>query len=615
MYYEVNINEQIKMLVEQIKYERNAKKKASLRRQLNKLLNKTKQPTIRSGIRGYREINTGIKEEVEKLVNPILAQAKSENDRYKELIQDREDAINELQRQREEAVFEGDRGKVSEIDKAIEEQAIGKLDIETAQASNVPVDEVPKLIIKLSSVKAGQLDTVKSFIDQEYATNPMSPFLAKAVIRFNPALRGDTPKFRALRKQEIERIRQIPEEAPILSGTEEVKEDQSNATALPAGEGRRRRKVKGGGAGFEDWLSVLGNIPGGSQALGLIPVVGPALATMGALGQSGAKIGSELGKQATGNPEKMSLSGLSGLKGIFGFGKNDYSGCSQADFEGAGLGDFLKEHKGKLLAGTAGLAGLAGLAKKLSDYAPLLSAMSKGSGKRKKVSYSLADVEGAGLGDLFSGLGGLTGPLSGLIGKLPGAYGQLGSLGNSQVGSASRVFGDVFGKLGVGKRKRKVKGSGIVNAEIDYEGAGLMDFLKEHKGKLLAGTAGLAGLAGLAKKAYDFAPLLSAMSKGSGQLGGGRWTPENNYQPEGRLSQSYMASERQINDIVGKRLTKAKEEMKAVKDFNKELANKQNADTQNAVAQLQYAKLLHDVGLIKEAEQKKKRAERKKKQT
>jgi hypothetical protein len=613
MYHEVNINEQIKMLVEQIKNERNAKKKASLRRQLNKLLNKSKQPRIRSGIRTPREINTGIREEVEKLVNPILAQAKSENDRYKELIQDREDNINELQRQREEAVVNGDEGKVEQIDQAIEEEASGKLAIETAQASNVPVDDVPKLLIKLSSVKAGDEGSFRAFVQQEYSSNPQSPFLAKAVVRFNPVLKGNTPRLKALRKQEVERVRQIPEEeAKQQSGTDEEEPNQSNATAL--GEGKKRgRKVKGGGAGFEDWLSVLGNIPGGSQALGLVPVVGPMLSTMGALGQSGARVGSELGKQATGNPEKMSLSGLSGLKGIFGFGKNDYSGCSQADIEGAGLGDFLKEHKGKLLAGTAGLAGLAGLAKKLSDYAPLLSAMSKGSGKRKKVSYSLADVEGAGLGDLFSGLGGLTGPLSGLIGKLPGAYGQLGSLGNSQVGSASRVFGDVFGKMGMGKRKRKVKGSGVVYSQADFEGAGLGDFFNKHKGKLLAGTAGLAGLAGLAKKAYDYAPLLSAMSKGSGQLGGGRWTPENNYQPEGRLSQSYMASERQINDIVGKRLTKAKDEMKAVKDFNRELANKQNADTQNAVAQLQYAKLLHDVGLIKEAEQKKKRAEKKKK--
>lgn len=589
-----SINEQIKMLVEQIKNEKNAKKKASLRRQLNKLLNKSKQPRLRSDVRTPREINTGIREEVEKLVNPILAQAKSENDRYKELIQDREDNINELQRQREEAVINGDEGKVEQIDQAIEEEASGKLAIETAQASNVPVDDVPKLLVKLSSVKAGDEGSFRAFIQQEYSSNPQSPFLAKAAVRFNPQLKGNTPRLKALRKQEVERVRQLEEEQKEQGFPSEVQyqqlksfadmtpqereeqqerfrrefpnvfsdedyarareiaeaNDQANATAL--GEGKRKRKVKGGGAGLEDWLSVLGNIPGGSQALGLVPVVGPMLSTMGALGQSGARVGSELGKQATGNPEKMSLSGLSGLKGIFGFGKG------------------------------------------------------------KKVKYSLADVEGAGLGDLFSGLGGLTGPLSGLIGKLPGAYGQLGSLGNSQVGSASRVFGDVFGKLGMGKHK-KVKGRGIVNAEIDYEGAGLMDFIKENKGKLLAGTAGLAGLAGLAKKAYDFAPLLSAMSKGSGQLGGGRWTAENNYQPEGRLSQSYMASERQINDIVGKRLTKAKEEMKAVKDFNRELANKQNADTQNAVAQLQYAKLLHDVGLIKEAEKKKKREEQKKK--
>jgi hypothetical protein len=613
----ISITEQINLLVKQIQVETNEKKKASLKRQLAKLLNKLKdrKPRVRSALGRHREINTGIIEGVEKLTGPILQQYKTETDRYKELIEDTQDAIEELEKLRDQAKLNGDRGLQKEIEDKIDNEAYAREAIDNAYQNNVPVDEVYNHLTKLSSIKSGDDASFRAFIEPEFKRNPLSSSLGKAVGYYKPELRG--PKKQKERREFLEAYRQGLQNPPPSEEVPpplEQKEDQSNATAIPAGEGKRKRKVKGGAAGIEDWLSVLGNIPGGSQALGLIPVVGPMASVLGSLGQSGAKVGSEIGKQATGNPEKMSLSGLSGLKGIFGFGKGRKS---------------------------------------------------KGCG----VVNNIQDFEGAGLGDLFSGIGGLTGPLSGLIGKLPGAYGQLGSLGNSQVGSASRVFGDVFGKMGMGKRKRK--GGSTTAEDIKMlEGAGLGDFLKQHKGKLLAGTAGLAGLAGLAKKVADYAPLLSAMkgsgrkrkaieyniadieggnkftdfiSKHKGKLlagtvglaglaglakkvadyapllsamsnakGAGRWTAENNFQPPGRLHQSFMENEKDIQNIVANRLTKAKDEAKAVKDFNRELNQKQNVDTQNAVLQLQYAKLIHDVGLIKEEERKRKRKAAKK---
>jgi hypothetical protein len=79
-----------------------------------------------------------------------------------------------------------------------------------------------------------------------------------------------------------------------------------------------------------------------------------------------------------------------------------------------------------------------------------------GKGKRK--------TKGGNISGLFNQVGEITPKLSGVIQKAPGAYGTLGALGNSQLGSISRVFADIFSRFGLGKKpKRKVKGCGAVS--------------------------------------------------------------------------------------------------------------------------------------------------------
>ena len=122
------------------------------------------------------------------------------------------------------------------------------------------------------------------------------------------------------------------EEKPLIN----LFPDESN------GQGKRRGRKPRGGAGIGDYLSTIGHLPGLSQALNMVPVIGPMLGVASSLGQTGAKLASQGMKEASNNGEKISgFSGLLGpLKSMFGFGKMKRGGGPFKNFK-----NFLVQHQ------------------------------------------------------------------------------------------------------------------------------------------------------------------------------------------------------------------------------------------------------------------------------
>jgi len=134
---------------------------------------------------------------------------------------------------------------------------------------------------------------------------------------------------------------------PVEFISESDEEDKPLVNLLPEpdeskGHGKRRGRKPRGGAGIGDYLSTIGHLPGLSQALNMVPVIGPMLGVASSLGQTGAKLASQGMKEASNNGEKISgFSGLLGpLKSMFGFGKMKRGGGHFGDFK-----KFLVQHQ------------------------------------------------------------------------------------------------------------------------------------------------------------------------------------------------------------------------------------------------------------------------------
>lgn len=583
-------SKQIKDLIDLIKKTKDKKEQAKLKKILKELLSKTKNYKLRSTVRKPKlEVQTGIKEQVEKLINPVLTELKDDKTIYEELELEKQGEIEYLQDLLKEAPSEKEKRIINDkIDKAKEDKDW----FSNSKKANLPVNVSNHLkqikdIIKpkdLEGVKLFQREVRKIFpkeipadvkrmittaisnykpelkkknwkgrdADRERAQNKVFeeidaisklPQVDYTDIKNQPSIRDDldfsdiqgnkefprdigaedwegvsyTPTWNETairvakdsqdinpnqRDQFINLLNQFP--ADMISGAMNANQEESKSSGnfpqdedwskifgsvpedITFGEGKRKRKTKGG-AGFEDYLSFFGNIPGGSQALSMIPGFGSVLAPVFDLAQSASKIGSEIGKQVKGSPEKMSgdaLSSLSPMKSLLPF------------------------------------------------------SLPFGKGKRK--------TKGGNISGMFNQVGELTPQLSGVISKAPGAYGTLGALGNSQVGSITRVLGDIFSRFGLGKKpKRNIKGCGAVSMQ-------------------------------------------------------GQNFPLSDYNQD--LT---------TKGIVNNRLAKAKNQMAEVQKFNRSLNQKANVDQQNAVNQLFYTKLMYDVNKIQE-EQKAERIKKRK---
>jgi len=457
-------SKQIKELIDLIKKTKDKKEQARLKKILKDLLSKTKNYNkVRSTIRKPRtEIQTGIKEQVEKLVFPVVNEIKDDKTIYEDLDKTRTKQIEALNKQIENAQTRAETRKYElELNKLLERKDFAR----TAASANIPIQSFLKIDDLFEKIQPRDVDTLERYylavkeafpagLDKE--RKKMAKF---AIYKFNPNIKPanvendkkddakaettkilkdldtnidkkiqereqyyqDKPQRDLLERQQAEqagiadfaKLAQDIEDQKVARANEEARRRQVEQNAnegIPDfrqlfGDGKQKRRKVKGGAGIEDYLSFFGNIPGGSQALSMIPGFGSILAPVFDLAQSASKIGSEIGKQVKGSDEKMSgdaLSSLSPMKSLLPF------------------------------------------------------SLPFGKGKRK--------TKGGNISGLFNQVGEITPKLSGVIQKAPGAYGTLGALGNSQLGSISRVFGDIFSHFGLGKKpKRKIKGCGAVS--------------------------------------------------------------------------------------------------------------------------------------------------------
>jgi hypothetical protein len=289
----------------------------------------------------------------------------------------------------------------------------------------------------------------------------------------------------------------------------------------------KRKKMKGG-AGISDYLSVLGNMPGLSQMAGMVPIIGPMLGPAIGLAQTGSNIASQGMKEAGLGPGEQ-VKGLFGTIGkLFGFGKNKQLSPMGKEFlklhaSGGALHPFYKKHKSKL--NKAGIHSL----------------------------QSLKALKGSGfLSDIMGTIGGITPHLSSLLGFIPGA-GPILQMGNSAIGSATRVGEDIFKKIGLGKKR-----GGHKMLPNPFTPDGLYPENEMNDGM-----------------AY-IQPYY-----GSGNLPNG-----------GNVSEEF---EDQLNQQIVQLLkNRYLDEIRNTDAFNAQLAAKTNTEQQSAVFQLLYAKLLKD---------------------
>ena len=360
------------------------------------------------------------------------------------------------------------------------------------------------------------------------------------------------------------------------------------------GQGKRKRKINynsimdkiHGGAGIADWMLTLGSIPGVPQLMNNMGPFGQVLGNMSGLAQTFGKTAGQLIKEQSKSGEKV-----------------------------AGFTDALG---GPLKAMVGG---------------------KKSRAKKYGRGLNMADVSGgAFLSDFLGTLGGITPKISGLVGAVP-TYGKVATIGNSVLGSASRVGEDIAKMLGLGNMDLlgKTKGygrkkggrkmlpygrpmptrHGYYTRPIDdmamatiqpygmpYGGFGLTDALFDATGDLIKGVAkgAATGLKNIGKdlaktgiqKLADSA--VQSIGKGRRKKVKGRGKPKMS--GCGKINGKYVSSEYESNyeDALSRnRLFNEMARMNAEQQMEQAILNQQNMEQQTALSQLEYHNLLRTI--------------------
>jgi len=354
------------------------------------------------------------------------------------------------------------------------------------------------------------------------------------------------------------------------------------------------KKLKGG-AGIADWMLTLGSIPGVPQLMNNMGPFGQVLGNASGLAQSFGKTAGQLMKEQSKDGEKVAgfTDALSPLKSIFGFGAN--------------------------MADMADLSG------------------------------------GAFLSDFLGTLGGITPKISGIVGAVP-TYGKVATIGNSVLGSASRVGEDIARMLGLGNMDMtgtaprttaghgnmdmigKTKGygkkrggrkmlpldrpmprdmMGILPYGLQAEyprilegGYGLTDILLDTTGDLIKGVAkgAVSGLKNISKdlaktgiqKLADTA--VQSIGKGRRKKVKGGFLPllammgmGKNMKGCGKINGKNVSSEFEdlYENAVAQNLSKKQlMKLQAERQFENQISSQLNMEQQSALSQLQYYDLL-----------------------
>jgi hypothetical protein len=533
--------------------------KAKIKKQLKDLYKKIK-PKTKKNVKFYNLY----KEEVKDILNPLKEKILTEKEKAKQLKNKNKKDIEKLEVQLQHAVSQGNQQQIEKIQEEIQDKEIEIEFVKEAEKKHEPIESAKYYSNLFKNIKSEQdvanyaqiiYDKYRRQYNEAEARQQTKRQLTKAQKKLNlgekpkvfkdkiqkylehaifsvqnqgseseeleqkeeqPLVILENPKVVADRMKQLDFLTVEPEINMYMNQArkgdryaQEIIEDYISdfgaVEALPseelknfaAGHGRRKRKIRGG-AGLADYGMVLGSLPGIPQFLNNLGPFGQILGQAGGLAQSFGKTAGQLLKQQSDSGEKIDkFSGsLSPLKSIFGFGK------------------------------------------------------------KKKL--NMADLQGgAFLSDLFGTIGGLTPKASGILGKIP-EYGDIAQIGNSFLGSYSRVGEDIAKMLGLG------------NMDHTLAGYGNMDLFGKTKGF---------GKKGGRKMLSLEHPMYKHTLKGGNKINGRN------------VSEEY--EEQYLNALKHHNLEKQQQQLHAERMLENEILNQQNVDQQNALIQLQYYDLLN----------------------
>ena len=332
-----------------------------------------------------------------------------------------------------------------------------------------------------------------------------------------------------------------------------------------------KKKVKGG-AGIADWALTLGSIPGIPQLMNNFGPFGQVLGNASGLAQTFGKTAGQLAKEASKDGEKVAgfTDSLGGIKSMFGFGKK----------------------------------------------------------KRGGKKANMADMSGGAFSDFLGTIGKITPKIGGIVGAVP-TYGKVATIGNSVLGSASRVGEDIFKMLGLGNMDTTLSGFGNMDLS-NQKGYGkkrggrkmiphdrpmpmLMDdmaFIQPYG--LQSGAPQMLEGMGAEMTPYlkDIFPFGVPKFRGGKKMKGGYLTSLFNVmgrgkkkcgdciKGKGKINGEYVSSEfqdeyeRNLANILNQ---KQMAQLQTERQFEQQIQKQMNMEQQNALAQLQYYDLLNKV--------------------
>lgn len=486
-----------------------------------------------------------IKERVQHLIDTSSIQVIEEDEWQQEEEQAKREAEAEIKRLGKiEALTKKNEGKqATKIQRAFRRKKASEAQAQAQAQKEMEAKQQDPLDLLYEDVEATQqfgdeFDKQRLKIFKSLASDLDNPIIKRII----EARKRDEPTAKLILSGVIDEVlKGLPEGEPLPKQLQEF--------SLDIGQGKRKSKSKymknnlKGGAGIADWMMTLGSIPGVPQLMNNMGPFGQVLGNASGLAQSFGKTAGQLMKEQSKDGEKVAgFTDILGgpLKSFFGSGKPPavIKKFQTHLLKGGSLKDFWNKHKSKLLAIGIPTATMLGALASIKIGDKMIKDKNKALGIVERVKpdffskgtieptqdvfdepqpfteqaplsfnwggrgVNMADVAGgAFLSDFLGTIGGITPKISGLVGAVP-TYGKVATIGNSALGSFSRVGQDIAKMLGLGNMDLSGK------SPRTKVGHGNMDLTGKTKGY------------GKKKLKGGFLPLLAMM--GMGEKKGGR---------------------------------------------------------------------------------------------
>jgi hypothetical protein len=308
------IDNEIILLIEEIRMEKNIDKKKQLVKRLRELMNRKKHNITSRRILKRKEIKLPIAKEVREIVEKTRMQPQQQT--YKQIVGEELNKIKSLEVDLEKAKKSGNNQVVKQLEDEINKN---KLTLQMFKDGRKQQQAPEEVVEELKEVLKVIPNDEKSLINYIKATNNNKSLderkkrqnISQAMGRYDKSLTGNLDKGEKKKKydeimkklkepkQNVQQLESKQDDDELLPPppplSDEESEPDSNAASasasIPKGQGRRV-KYRGGAASMSDYLSTFSNIPGFSQAMGMLPIVGPLASVFGSLGQTGSKVAS-----------------------------------------------------------------------------------------------------------------------------------------------------------------------------------------------------------------------------------------------------------------------------------------------------------------------------------